>query len=321
MKKFSQNFKKTLKGRGFSPHLFSEMQNNESWDSIIGSFNHNSIYYRSNTIELEFEYHLNSKGENLSFVNKGKDSFIFKCFGNEKKIIVYDILFESKFSNSKAKKISKILCGILLEIDSKIIYNSILFSKTNSNYLKYYLLNKMSKKTLIELAIDLEEDLENIWSSLRKSYKPLINKNSKIYSVSKDCTSEIWDLCKELHIACSGKQTRSDKTWQTQWEAIKSRQAIVYFIELNNKIIGFAYFIYDKVVASYFSAAYQRSNQSDQSLGHLILWEAISDLKKRGIKNLYLGSYTIDLIDGNTKISNIISFKTGFSNLMNISFE
>ena len=321
MKKFSESFKRTLKGRGFFPILFSEMKNYKNWDLIVGSFNYNSIYYRSNTIELEFEYHYNSKGKNLSFVNEGKDSFIFKCFGNEKNIIVYDILFESKISNSKAKKISKILCGILLEIDSKIIYNSILFSKTNSNHLKHYLLNKMNKKTLIELAIDLEEDIENIWSSLRKSYKPLINKNSKIYSVSNNCTSEIWDMCKELHIACSGKQTRSDKTWQTQWEAIKSKQAIVYFIELNKKVIGFAYFIYDKIVASYFSAAYERENQSDQSLGHLILWRAISDLKRKGIKKLYLGSYVIDLIDGNSKISNIVSFKKGFCNLINVSFE
>ena len=128
-------------------------------------------------------------------------------------------------------------------------------------------------------------------------------------------------MCKKLHLECSGKQTRSDKTWEIQWEAIKSELASVYYIQKKNKVIGFAYFIHDNNFATYYVAAYERKNNNDQSLGHLILWEAVKNLKNKGLKRLYLGSYPIENLDEKNKISNIISFKKGFSNTLNFSFE
>ena len=321
MKNLIEDFKRKLKSRGFVPEFFFERKNDISWDLKVEKFNHNCIYYRSNTVIIEFEYYFNSEGENFTFINKGSNPFVFKCFKKNEDIIIFDILFGFKSSNSKAKETSKILSYVLSEMKYKIKYISVPFSLIQSNYFKYYFLDNKNNTTIIEFAIDLKDTIENIWRTLRKSYKSLINKNSKIYLVKNECSAQIWDMCKELHYECSGRKTRSDRTWEIQWEAIKSGNSIVYFIQSKNKVIGFAYFLYDKICASYYVAAFQRNNKFDKSLGHLILWQAIKEFKLKGLKKLYLGAYPTEIINDKSKISNIVSFKKGFSNILNVTFE
>ena len=59
---------------------------------------------------------------------------------------------------------------------------------------------------MLEFAVNLEDEIDDIWRSLRKSYKSLINKNNKIFTVNNFCTNETWELCKKLHYECSGKK-------------------------------------------------------------------------------------------------------------------
>jgi len=316
-----EDFKKKLKSRGFFPEFFENRKSDNNWDINVLNLNHNSIYYRSNTVIIEFEYYFNSIGENLTFYNNGINPFVFKCFGNNEKKIVFDILFDKRLAHSKTKDISKILNNIIINLNFDVKYSLVPFSLDNTNYFKYNLLKNQSKQTVLEFAVNLEDEIEDIWRSLRKSYKSLINKNNKIFTVNNVCTHEIWESCKKLHYECSGKKTRSDQTWEIQWQAIESGKAIVYYIQENNEVIGFAYFIYDKNFSSYYVAAFKRDNNSDHSLGHLILWHAIKKFKDKGLKKLYLGSYPIKLMDQKSKISNIIGFKKAFSNIINISFE
>ena len=267
---------------------FENRNSDNNWDFNVENLNHNSIYYRSNTVIIEFEYYLNSTGENLTFYNHGINLLYLNVLQNKKKL-VFDILFGEGLAHSIIKNISKVLNNIIVDLNSDVKYISVPFSLDNSNYFKYNLLKNESKQTVLEFAVNLEDEIDDIWRSLRKSYKSLINKNNKIFTVNNFCTNETWELCKKLHYECSGKKTRSDQTWEIQRQAIESGRAIVYFIQENNEVIGFAYFIYDKNFASYYVAAFKRDKKSDQSLGHLILWDAIKELKNKGLKKLYLG--------------------------------
>lgn len=140
--------------------------------------------------------------------------------------------------------------------------------------------------------IQLHEDLGRIKSRLRKSYLPLINKTSREFECLVLQPGDV--LLKEghdLHSYVSGRQTRSVHSWNTMTDAISSGNgmALALLHKKSSQLVGFSFFHIGDKSAYYSVGAYDRNVQFRQyGLGHLNLWTAILELKKRDFKALYL---------------------------------
>ena len=81
--------------------------------------------------------------------------------------------------------------------------------------------------------IRVGEDMDKYKTSIRKSYKSLVNwgmKNLEIKIMnSGSLNRENFLDFKKLHLQASGRQTRSDESWDRQYDAIQNNHAFAIF--------------------------------------------------------------------------------------------
>jgi len=172
-------------------------------------------------------------------------------------------------------------------------------------------------KLAYDLFLDLKSDLTKIKSHLRDSYKSLINLGYKIWTVGiLDCDSpNIWAEFKTLHHTVSGRVTRSDKTWQLQYDAILTDTAfLVYLRNGQNQMIGGGLFYRSCDESLYAVGVYDRA-LFDKPLGHVVQFHAITYLKQKGVRWHKLGPnlYPADQPTPSPKELSITEFKRGFA--------
>ncbi len=146
------------------------------------------------------------------------------------------------------------------------------------------------------------------WSDIRKSYRGLINKALKEFSICEYKEHSItWDMdiFKDLHVAANGGQPRNDQTYayQRNWMVSGNGMLVLCTDWPFSCAYAGAYWIIYK------DAAYYMSGPSLlDDLQHAVIWKSLQLLKERGINLVELGQ-----IDGETeKERNIGKFKAGF---------
>ena len=180
------------------------------------------------------------------------------------------------------------------------------------------LLNGMSSRINYNLYVDLFKELDEIKKSFRKSYKPLINVAKKSWTTAihgKNFTKDTWTEFKDLHYKVAGRKTRSDDTWDMQYENIKDDNA--FFISLrgdSSRMVGGGYFELSPNEGKYEVGVYRRE-LFDKPLGHFVQYTAIQELKRRGIELYKIGRrfYESDDPQPNDKELSISYFKEGFA--------
>jgi FemAB family protein len=286
----------------------------------------NSYFSEKNVNSLSSLYVFISKGEVIGYwpltISYDDDGFSLTTFG-------YSI-FEPFFTNPLENKFLIEKCAILLldikksNLFSRIDVLSNLYSGSPLNKFWDVLLSQGSiyQYFSYDLDIDLTLDLSEIKSCFRKSYKSIVNRNYEnltyvIYD-SKNITIDYWLEIKNLHHHVSGRQTRSDNTWNLQYEMIRKGYAFSTAIYNNKKIIGAALFGVSKLDAYYFIGAYER-DMSNLNLGHQSIYMAIKKSKEMNVKKLNLGSLSVPSIYN--KLSDkelaIEQFKKGFATSFN----
>jgi len=203
----------------------------------------------------------------------------------------------------------------LLELEAQIVMSEIpMYSHFSFNPV---LTGKNNRQEIFQnaLYIDLNQDLSTIWSRLRKSYKSLINKGIRDLRIatysSENITTEIWSDFRKLHLASAGRQTRSDLSWDVQFEMIKSNNALLVTVQENRILLGCSLFTFNSFEAIYSVAAFDRS-RGDLPLGHISQWHAIQELKNRKICWYRIGEEGV-AEQGDTKLAQINHFKRGFA--------
>ena len=164
------------------------------------------------------------------------------------------------------------------------------------------------------LYVDLSQDLSYIWSGIRKSYKSLINRGTRelliaTYS-SENITNEIWRDFRKLHFASAGRQTRSDQSWDAQFEMVKDNNAFLVTVQENGELLGCSLFTFNSFEAIYSVAAFDRT-RGDLPLGHISQWQAIQELKERKICWYRIGEVSEEQ-EEDVKQLQINHFKKGF---------
>jgi len=194
-----------------------------------------------------------------------------------------------------------------------------IFEEERYNYLNKYGFFDCSMQTRI---IDLQQSVEELWSKIRKSIKPMINKQYKVYKISvidSNCDTKIIEekhkVYKELHHKTAGRITRPLQTFDLQLEMLKNNESFMIEVLYKGRTVCINYFIHSKYSGYYASSADDPDFKAEVSTNHALQWQAIKHLKKLGAKyfeldNQYFGEQIFE--HPSAKEINISIFKSAF---------
>jgi len=160
--------------------------------------------------------------------------------------------------------------------------------------------------------IDLTKSEEELHADLRKSYKSLVNwgqneDNAHLtyldYNGVKDAYRH-WERFQRLHKEVSGKQTRSDKTWNIQCQQLEMNEAFSILMYIDKEIVAGGFFNCNQFSCYYGVGKTRRGIDS-----HALLYEAILFAKLLGCKTFEMGK---QVFSSDEKLVNISKFKRGF---------
>ncbi|EQC43208.1 hypothetical protein [Bacteriovorax sp. Seq25_V] len=228
-------------------------------------------------------------------------------------------------STKQLSKTSQFISEQISQIIEKFDIRNIYFAHDPSSYLidKYFFpffQAASSSNYIIEAnVIDLRSGLEHLWFNLRKSYKPLINKTKKSFSVSIiDYKTYSYDECQKykfLHNKAAGRETRPQKTFDLMYEMIRSDDAYLIIISKNEEVLGTYFFFKSSLIALYASSATDPSVSNTDGVGHLGLWSGVEYAYNRGLSlvDMAMCPPSISNTSIEKKVSAINFFKRGFS--------
>jgi FemAB family protein len=305
------------------------------WEDVLFKCDYVPYEFTNEFIEYDIKYESQTKSV--------KD-FSVILFKNMKPIGLLCILYIEDYDINKFKILSPIYITSILENQitdlNKELFTSIIeLTKfysikfnfidpfINSHFLSNFHLNLLQHRHIFKkhpkIILELKKDISLIRMNFRKSYKSLINNGLKLFNVQFLTGEDIdlWHDFQNFHIKISGKKTRSDQTWQLNYNAILNGRAFLAYIKQDGDLIGAAYFLYSKSEAIYGVGVYERE-LSHLPISHSIQYAAICKLRELNVDNYCLGISLFSNQDNVTsKELNISHFKRGFGGNHAYSYE
>lgn len=228
-------------------------------------------------------------------------------------------LFDRNINNKEKKKIYiAILANLKILSDNhkcSLIIKDFLFNGLLSILGEQLFNSKFHSRLTFEMDFDyLDFNQDEFYADLRKSYKSLINwgrKNLTVININKDnaCIDKFREF-QDFHYKISGRKTRSDESWNKQYEIIKAGLGELILADYNTNLAAGSFFADYSDTSIYFTGVYDR-NLFDFGISHFMLYEGINRSYKRGNTSRFsLGYFDTDIKD--PKWYNIQFFKKGF---------
>ena len=283
--------------------IIPRIDNFNLWEKSQKELNCFDHYQSNSFLNYQNEYLKNTSKE-LSFIaiKNNKPLFIFPIFYNFKEFYFHN--FDEFLKLPKIKVHDNIIELILS-----------LFDKNNASFFSTYK-NQKKRFDIVgsceTLNINLNNNLEKIFSNFRKSYKSLIRKELKDIEMTiahNEDSSHDWEEFKKLHLFLSGKKTRTDKTWNLQKENISNGKGLFIYFKKNRQLISGAYFDVTNHDIKY-SVSVTHYDYVKYNCNHKILYHAIKFGNEKKISNIYLG--ILRQGEENERLKNIFFFKKGF---------
>ena len=307
------------------------------WENVYSQLEYQSTEYKSSRIDLlnEFNIHDNDQYHDLSLIIFSDTNPIalwpltisvkdtFGQLSSQGSPILAPI-FKSNCPTKTIKKTLNKCYRFCMEINndlsnSTLVSKSTFFNKHQIDNWHLLCLSNGSKSNIeYNLYVDLTKDIEQIRSHYRSSYKSLINKAEKLWDVQINGSSTkqaVWKEFRDLHLLVSGRITRSDKSWDLQYEELLKDEAfLVTLRDVGGVMVGGAFFTFSLDEGRYDVGAYNRE-LFDKPLGHIAQHTAIKELKNKGIKFYKIGRRHFESDDPkpNAKEISISYFKEGFA--------
>ena len=166
--------------------------------------------------------------------------------------------------------------------------------------------------------INLSVSEADLHCQVRKSYKSLINWGKRELSLrvidSETVAPEDIERFRKLHIQAAGRETRSQNTWDLQYEMVRHKEAFCVFGELGGELVTAALFPCSPGYCFYGVSA-SKKDLSDKPLSHAVIWHSIIHAKETGCSFIDLGDQYYPNqccpLPGEKELS-ISSFKHGF---------
>jgi len=295
------NFKKSK--------LYSSINNNwsntDSYIRFINEYFNNSFENQSLIVFMNNEFFIAmisfSKDNTLSFF--GEPLYIIDNNEHSANLnLAYNVFYKKLSSIKKDHGFDKVYMYENIKIISKFCDSII---SNSHNYQMY---------------IDLSQSEELIKMNIRKSFKSLVNwgkKNLQIDIIDSNNLDKIkFNSFKDFHVKVSGRKTRSDKTWDLQYDAIRNNGAYLTLGNLNGVLVSGAYIVHGTDIAYYGVAVNDRELMAENlPIGHSILFKSIILAKKKGLNKFIVGDY--NFVE-DEKINAITKYKKGFVNSMSL---
>lgn len=221
-------------------------------------------------------------------------------------------------------KIPKLYNKILEELDRIITKNSCtevvvmdsLVEAKLSDLSQGLLNDNYNSKLVFEMTVGLRDfDEEVYYTKIRKSYKSLINWGRRSLETTiidkQNLSLERFMEFKKFHEKISGRQTRSDETWQIQYQMLEQGFGELILADYEGKLVAGSLFIdqFDRTI--YFTGVYERE-LFDYGISHYLLYMGICRSAARANTDYFsIGCYETDITD--RKLFNIQFFKKGFA--------
>jgi FemAB family protein len=145
-------------------------------------------------------------------------------------------------------------------------------------------------KFIQTLQLNLHES--ELRQQIRKSYKSLINWGEKTLTIrllnSRNIKKEDIEEFRQLHIQVAKRETRSQETWDIQYEQVLHNEAFVILGELEEELVTAAFFVHSKKCC-YYGASASKRELFDKPLSHYVLWRAILHAKGLGCRFFEMG--------------------------------
>ena len=109
--------------------------------------------------------------------------------------------------------------------------------------LKYGYIDTSCTNYLIDLGVTKKEFWENLGTSHRKTIKKFKAKETygiQLYT-GESSERKIFDLYQNAHFICAGRQTRSQRSFDLQFEMMQAGQASLMVMEYDNNQVGFLF--------------------------------------------------------------------------------
>lgn len=291
-----------------------------------------SLYIRDN-IDYQVEYCSDSTFKDISFAIISENEPVLSIritlqeIGSTRELTAYGLpllLVENfNLSNTKRDKANKLLREKVRNIVSdfgvdKITYRDFVI-KDDLSALGCCLLDMGAKAVpYFTQLIDLRKPENELFKSTRKSYKSLINwgrKNLNIRIINADSISmDDIENFRQIHIREAGRETRSKKSWEIQFDMILKGKAFLVTAEDDCSLVSAAMFINSNKYCYYGVSASDRS-MFDKPLSHAVIWSAILHAKNLGCCYFEMGEQ-LYFNQGNPAPSKkelgISKFKAGF---------
>jgi hypothetical protein len=192
-----------------------------------------------------------------------------------------------------------------------------LASELSSRYYSAYLqtddVRVGVRKTKVAF-VDLSLSETELWSSLRKSYKSLINwgrRNLALELVDQsNADPEVFVRFHSFHREVAGRETRTQETWDIQFDMVAAGEAYCVMGRMGERLVS-ANFVQLSGIPYYGVGVYDRTLMAEgMALAHWPLYFAILHAKKLGFPKFLLG----DVGEGHSSKENSIAyFKRGFA--------
>lgn len=300
-------------------------KNKEKWkgfleESLATTFKHT---------ELMMEYYINSKiGTNYKnesfFVKNNKEEilatlnlFLYEdenglCIGYENGVKLLNPLFKNGLKNKEKKQIMDlILKYIEIRYDGikKIEWEIYNLNKSAEDYIVDFFVknDKFYTKCYYTSVLNLEKTQEEIYKNFTKGHKAAINKAKKTIDIKIydqwNITSEKIDQFMNFYFKIAEKKTRPEKSFEIIENMVRNNNGFLVEALKDNEIVGYTYIIYYRDSAYYFMSC-KDNRFKNENIAHLMQWNAICELKVRGVK-----IYDIGIQDFNQNLDNIATIK------------
>ena len=264
--------------------------------------------------------------ESFVILDQGIAQVIVFCSVLDNQVTLPDgackINFLKNLSGKIQKKIIKSILLYLSEIAERkscknIVIKDVLNDDSSLSVLGQELFNqKFYTRLTFEMEVGHEDfSPQSFYTKIRDRYKSRVNwgkKNLRIVTVNKDelCKETFQDF-KSFHKKISGRQTRSNETWESQYKMIQAGFGEALLAYYEEKLVSASLFIDVYRTSLYFTGVYERE-LFQHGISHYPVFEGICRSFKRGNTNLFsLGYFDTNIQD--PKWYNTQFFKKGFA--------
>lgn len=309
------------------------IDNRGLWEKSLLELDYIPVFYTNESLDFQQELFRDrgTDSTDFSLIFQSQNKFVglwpvSSHFENEKKCIstfthpVMCPLFAENVNQELKKKMFKETLRIIEIIGNINVTSEFYLPFLNSINLNYWysksLIFAINTKTEYGLYLKLKKDYIETSKNFRKGTKSSVKQAEHLWNINilEKRDDDLWLQFKNLHYTVSGRKTRSDKSWQLQYENIISGTSFLIALENNKKLIGGGLFLCSRDECEYSTAAYDR-NLFDKPIGHLVQKMAIKKMIDRGIKWYRIGDKALETneIKPTEKDYSISLFKEGFS--------